>query len=233
MTARTPESGTGARRRGACAAGDEATAPTRAPGIGAVMSGGEADVLPRRVRRRMKKNASPPAVVSPNDARMPKEARSSDEGASSGTNPSAAPGAGGASLLGWLFAACSCIASHHPSIAVGDGDTAPAATGERSDGEFAASAVGDAVAGAVGAAVGAALGGGGGGGGGGGAGFGFGVGFGGAGVGVGRGAGAATTTADGATLESAPVFFPLVALNEYRWLPAGRLSVREKIAPAA
>jgi hypothetical protein len=41
------------------------------------------------------------------------------------------------------------------------------------------------------------------------------------------------TTLDGATLVSAPVFFPLVALNEYGWLPAGRLIVRVNVTPAA
>jgi len=207
-----PVSGRGSGIVGASVSAGDATAPPVADGIGAVMSGADAKVLPRRVRRRMKKNASPPTVVSPNDARIPNGARSLSVGWSSGTNSSAASGARGPSLPGRPRGACSRIASHHPSIAVGDGATTAGAIGERSGGELVASAVGDAVGRAVGAAVG--VGGGAAGTGAAAAGLGVGGGGGGAGVGVGRGVGAVIVTFEGETFDRVSAFFPLVALNE-------------------
>ena len=59
----------------------DAAALARTGAIGAGTSG-ECDASGsfRRVRRRMKKNASPPTVVSPNEASTPSGARPSSEG---------------------------------------------------------------------------------------------------------------------------------------------------------
>ena len=82
----------------------------------------------------------------------------------------------------------------------------------------------------VGRGVGAGVGGGVGGGGGGGGGCGAGATVAGGG-GVGRGFGAAIETRDGRTLARVAVFFPLVAVNEYDQLPAGRLTARANVTP--